>query len=158
MKKNNKGKSGQVEIIEGLERAKEIQRMQYDYFKYLIPLSTGSILILIAFIEKVLRDPLIYIEIILLLSLTGFVVTIISSLWALPSAVNMITYINKSQQIILNTKGLEAEKLKGEAKEQSEKIGETLDKIGKHNKWAQLSFSISIALIWAGIVIYFLGS
>ena len=44
-------------IYESLEKIKEVDRLQYDYFKHFTTLNTASILIIVAFIEKIFNYP-----------------------------------------------------------------------------------------------------
>jgi hypothetical protein len=78
-------------LTESMEKMKEVQRIQYDYFKHLTTLSTGSILIIVAFLEKVFSEPTgIFLSII---SIIALALCLIGSLLALPLPANIIMYI-----------------------------------------------------------------
>jgi hypothetical protein len=78
-------------LTESMEKMKEVQRIQYNYFKHLTTLSTGSILIIVAFLEKVFSEPTgIFLSII---SIIALALCLIGSLLALPLPANIIMYI-----------------------------------------------------------------
>ncbi len=141
--------SNRNEVIEWMERMKEVQRIQYDYFKYLITLSTGSILIIIAILEKVFSDPRKLVMVLIMISMAGFAVTIIFSLCALPNTGNMILYINGLQRAV-------ADHDEKEAKKYEKKIDAALDSI-KILDWIVFSSYISgivVLLISAGFYFF----
>ena len=79
---------GNERRLDELEKLKDVQRIEFDYFKHLSTLSTGSTMILIAFIEKAFRCP--RVEILALLSVICFAVCMVFSLMALQSANNLV--------------------------------------------------------------------
>lgn len=84
--------SVQIEnALELMEQLKEVQRIRYDYFKHLTTLSTGTILIIIAFLEKIFTDP--RGTVFALISIIAFVFCLVASLWTLPRLGNVIMEI-----------------------------------------------------------------
>ena len=80
------------DTIEFFEQMKEIQRIQYDYFKHLTTLSSGAILIVVAFIGQVFNHSVgIFFA---FASIIAFILALAISLWALPLPGNTILYIN----------------------------------------------------------------
>ncbi len=137
-----------MEVIEWLERMKEVQRIQYDYCKHLITLGTGSILILIAFLEKVFANPETWILVVFYGSIVGFTVTIIFSLYALPNTGNTILYVNGLQRAVM-------ENNEEKKKEFNDKIDIALDSIGIFSRGAYISYTIGIAMLLIGAGLYF---
>ena len=126
------------------EKTKELPRMQYDYFKHLTTLSTGSILIIVAFLEKVFNEP--RGSIVVVISLICFAFCLIGSLLALPLTGNVIMYITFCK----------IEALKGnekKAKEFGKKGEDSLKEIGIYDDVSRYSFLAGIIafLIFAGI-------
>lgn len=135
-------------LIEWMERMKEVQRMQYDYFKFLITLSTGSILIIIAILEKVLTDPQILVKVLNMISIVGFAATIIFSLGALPNTGNVILYINALQKP-------EIEKDEKKKKEYEDKIDKALNSIGISDRIIFYSYTSGIVVLLISVGLYF---
>lgn len=135
-------------IIEWMERMKEVQRIQYDYFKYLISLSTGSILIIIAILEKVFTSPQTLVVALIMISMVGFAVTIIFSLCALPNLGNIILYINGLQKAVMIND-------KKEAKDNQEKIEAALDKLKTHDRGVFWSYVSGIVILLISVGLYF---
>ena len=140
--------SNRNEMIEWIERMKEVQRIQYDYFKYLITLSTGSILIIIAILEKVFSDPQTLVVALIMISMTGFAVTIIFSLCTLPNLANIIMYINGLQKALM----ISDEK---EAKGYEDKIDAALDKLKILDRGVFWSYVSGIVVLLVSVGLYF---
>jgi len=147
-----------MEIKEALkdwiEKMKEIQRLQYDYFKFLIPLSTGSIFILIAFIEKVLLDINTCEKVIIFLSLLAFLITIIFSLCTLPVIINMIMYLTGIQKSTIDDNITKEDEK--EAYNLYGKFQEALDHVKNKNTVALISYIIGISFILITVLIRFI--
>jgi len=84
-------------LIEWMDKLKSVFQLQYDYFKYLIPLSTGSILILMAFMENIFTNLNVSIKIFIFISFFGFLLTIAFSLVALPISIKLIQDMTLTQ-------------------------------------------------------------
>ena len=136
------------EFIGWMERMKEVQRIQYDYFKYLITLSTGSILIIIGILEKVFTCPQTLVKVLIMISITGFAVTIIFSLSALPNLGNIIMYINGLQKALM----FNDEK---DAKRYQKNIDEALDKLKRLDRGTFWSYVSGIAILLISVGLYF---
>jgi|GEM_PF-1623427 len=137
-----------------IEKMKEIQRLQYDYFKFLIPLSTGSIFILIAFIEKVLLDINTCEKVIIFLSLLAFLITIIFSLCTLPVIINMIMYLTGIQKSTIDDNITKEDEK--EAYNLYGKFQEALDHVKNKNTVALISYIIGISFILITVLIRFI--
>ena len=133
---------------------KEIQRLQYDYFKFLIPLSTGSIFILIAFIEKVLLDINTCEKVIIFLSLLAFLITIIFSLCTLPVIINMIMYLTGIQKSTIDDNITKEDEK--EAYNLYGKFQEAVDHVKNKNTVALISYIIGISFILITVLIRFI--
>jgi len=139
-------------LITWLEKMKEVQRIQYDYFKYLITLSTGSILIIIVIMEKVFTNPQPNLMKLVMISLSGFAVAIIFSLGALPDTANLIMYINALQKAEMYRDKKEKEKMQ---KKYNKKINTALNNI-KIFSWGVFCFyTLSIMALLVSVFIYF---
>ena len=122
--------------IEFTEKLKEFHRMQFDYFKLLTTLSSGSVLVMLAFLNEAFNIPKVGIIIILIC----FMTTLVSSLIALPSFGNVIMYITMFQKAIID------EKI-GEIAEAYEKIcqgNSNLKIIDNISRWAFVAGILSI--------------
>ncbi|EPS8832808.1 hypothetical protein BBM13_10810 [Vibrio parahaemolyticus] len=73
--------SSQTERVEATPAQQESAKLAYDLFKHLTTLSTGSLLVIVAFIEKVYSSP----KAMYLVSgsLVFFILTIILAVWNL---------------------------------------------------------------------------
>lgn len=145
------------EILETLEKLKEIQRMEFDYFKHLSTLSTGSILILVAFFEKVFSVPIG--EAWIVVSVICFVLCIAGSLLAMPSASNIVLYTTGIRMVLVSREEdtEEAkEKAKKKALEGMNKINDAFDSLKIYDRvtrWLFLAGLVTL-LIFAGINFY----
>jgi len=145
------------EILETLEKLKEIQRMEFDYFKHLGTLSTGSILILVAFFEKVFSDPTG--EAWIVLSVICFVLCIADSLLAMPSASNIVLYTIGIRMVLVSG-GEDTEEVKEKAKKEVEKamdkINDAFDSLKIYDRVTRWSFLVGLIafLIFAGVNFY----
>jgi len=79
------------------ERMKEIQRIQYDYFKYIIWLSSGAIVLVLSFLDKIMLNLLSWHKVLLFLSIIFFILVVLFSLSAMRAAGNAILYVNGMQ-------------------------------------------------------------
>jgi len=138
------------EVIEWMERMKEVQRIQYDYFKYLITLSTGSILIIIAILEKVFTNPQILVIVLIMISMVGFAATIIFSLCALPNTGNMILYISGLQKAVVDHN----EKMKKDFEDKIDRALEGIKIFGRGVFWSYIS-GILVLLASAGFYFFY---
>lgn len=125
------------EIIESLEKLKEVQRIQYDYFKHQTTLSIGSILIIVAFLEKVFSTP--ECIVLALISIISLALCLIGSLWILPETTNIIMYITG----IRIAKAGEDEK---QANVLNEKINASLGNINKYSWFTRITFLLGIVM------------
>jgi len=145
------------EILETLEKLKEIQRMEFDYFKHLGTLSTGSILILVAFFEKVFSDPTG--EAWIVISVICFVLCIADSLLAMPSASNIVLYTIGIRMVLVSG-GEDTEEVKEKAKKEVEKamdkINDAFDSLKIYDRVTRWSFLVGLIafLIFAGVNFY----
>jgi len=143
------------ELLDVLERMKEIQRMEFDYFKHLTTLSTGVILIIVAFIEKVFTKP--QMIPVAMISIFCFLVCVVGSLLALPLAGNIVLYSTGIRTVAVSIRGEEDEgvweKAKKKALEGLDKICNALDSLGCYDKITRWFFiaGIVIFLIFTGI-------
>ena len=80
------------EAIEVLEKLKEVLKYRYDYFKHLTTLNAGSILIIIALLKGIFKEPK-GIEIILV-SIVCFVLSLVCSLTIMTMIGNLVLYIS----------------------------------------------------------------
>jgi hypothetical protein len=150
------------ELNECMEKLKEVQRLQYDYFKFLITLCGSGFLIMIAFIEKVFEKP--DCVILAIISVLSFAFCILGSVLALPVTGNIILYMTNIQmismrQIILTGPKKESEE---EAKKREEEANDLLNKIHKQlnnikrfDWWTKNSFLIGMFTSLFFIVINF---
>ncbi len=136
------------ELFESLEKMKEVQRIVYDYFKHLTTLSTGLILIIVAFLEKVFSDPIGITYVVI--SVICFALCLIGSLLALPSAGNIIMYMSAMRII---AQGKDAEKAIEEIEKIIKGINKTVDRMKIYDHVTRYSFLAGIIafLIFAGI-------
>jgi len=79
------------ETLEALETLKEVLKYPYDYIKHMTILSSGSILIIIAILEGVFKEPK---DIgIVMASIVSFVLSLICSLILMSIIANLVLYI-----------------------------------------------------------------
>ena len=138
------------EVLDMLEKMKEIQRMEFDYFKHLTTLSAGSILILVAFLEKVFSNPIGKAWVVV--SVCCFVLCLISSLRALPSAANIVLYTTGIRMVLISG-GEDVKKAEAKVKEGLKKINKALGLLKIYDRVTGYSFQAGIIafLIFAGI-------
>lgn len=146
------------ELFNELERMKEIQRMEFDYFKHLTTLCTGLILILVAFLEKVFTEP--QVIALAIISIVCFLVCVVGSLMALPLASNIVLYVTGIRMVAVSIRGEVDEKVWEKAKVKSEeglnKISGALGSLHMYDlvtKWFFIA-GIVIFLIFAGINLF----
>lgn len=89
-----------TERLNWLERMKEVQRIQYDYFKFLIGLCSGIMALIIAFIKEIFQR--LDNSWLVIVSLACLAVCIIISLLSLQMASNVILYINGLQLSLID--------------------------------------------------------
>ena len=132
------------ELVTTMEQLKETQRMQFDYFKHLTTLSTGSILIIIALLEKVFIDP----EGIILsvLSIVVLAICLLGSLWAMPICGNIVLYTTGLRTII--TVGDK------DAEDRIKDANEFTKNISKSLKWIGILDNISRYSFLSGIILF----
>lgn len=129
------------ELKESLERMKEVQRIQFDYFKHVTTLSTGTILIMIALLEKVIVDP--KITILAIFSIVSFSICLFSSFWVMPVPGNIIQYI-ASLPIITVVGNKSAEEREIDLENYIDKISSSLKVIGRFSNIARYFFLAGI--------------
>ena len=134
-------------LLEPLENLKDVQNMEFGYFRHLSTLSTGSTLILIAFIEKVFSCP--RVEVLALLSVICFALCLVLSLKALQSANNLVLVPIGIKMIFVTRNANEEEKV---TKKKAEKVQEGMDKIIKAFGLLGRFDKVTIWLFIAGIV------
>ncbi len=139
------------ELLETLEKLKEIQRMEFDYFKHLTTLSTGSILVLVAFLEKVFSCP--RGEVWALASIGCFALCVIGSLLALPSAGNIVLYTTGIRMVLVSVRAGEEEKAKEDVEKGLEKMNKAFNSMKFYDHFTRIVFFAGLAsfLIFAGI-------
>lgn len=134
-------------LLEPLEKFKDIQKMEFGYFRHLSTLSTGSTLILIAFFEKVFSCP--KFKGWALTSVICFALCLVLSLKALQSANNLVLVPIGIKMIFVTRNADEEEKV---TKKKAEKVQEGMDKITKALKLLGRFDKVTIWLFIAGIV------
>ncbi|MQY59834.1 MAG: hypothetical protein GH144_09580 [Clostridia bacterium] len=136
------------ELLESMEKMKEVQRIVYDYFKHLTTLSTGLILIIVAFLEKVFSDPIGIPYVVI--SVICFALCLIGSLLALPSPGNIILYMTAMR---ISLQGEDAEKAIKEGDKTMKVINKTVNRMKIYDHVTRYSFLAGIIafLIFAGI-------
>jgi hypothetical protein len=157
-------------LIESMEKLKEVHRIQYDYFKFLITVCGSGFLIMIAFFEKVFEKP--DCVILAIISILGFALCILGSVLALPVTGNIILYMTNIQ--IISARQListgptkeseeEAKKKEEETKKSLKEANHLLDKINGQLKkirifdwWTRISFLTGMITLLFFVVINFL--
>lgn len=135
--------------LEWIERMKEVQRIQYDYFKHLTTLGSGSALFTIAFWEKLFMAAEPAARICGFVSILLFACTIVLALSALPIIGNIILYINGVQKAQINND-------QKARREMVEKIGKSLDKMHRLDNLSIFAYCFGILslIIYAAINIF----
>ena len=90
---SNKIKEG-LEVIEEL---KDVVKHQYDYYKHMTIINSGSILVIIALFEGVFKDPK-GIEIIII-SIVSFVVSLVCSLEIMSMIGTLVLYFTEIHRV-----------------------------------------------------------
>jgi len=127
-------------LLESMDKMKETQRIQYDYFKHLTTLSTGSILIIVAFLEKVFSFPsLIGLS---MASVTSLAFCLVGSLLAMPSPGNVIMYISGMEMMYHSGDENAVWNL-------NEKLSGSMDTISCFDKITKTTFLLGIGLFLA---------
>ncbi len=139
------------ELLDMLEKLKEIQRMEFDYFKHLTTLSTGSILVLVAFLEKVFSKPMG--EGWALASIGCFALCVIGSLLALPSAANIVLYTTGIRMIFVSAGKGDEEKAKEGVEKGLKKINDAFGSMKFYDHFTRIVFFAGLIslLIFAGM-------
>lgn len=127
-------------IYESLEKIKEVDRLQYDYFKHFTTLNTASILIIVAFIEKIFNYPD-YI-IIAFISIASLAISLIGSLWVMAVPINIILY-KIGSRIEMELGQRDEETLK-KIKELENKVDKSYGIIKRYDFITKISFLIGI--------------
>lgn len=121
---------------------KEVQRIQYDYFKHMSTLCSGLIIIIPAF---VIKGPLGCIDsVFMILSLICFATCLAAAVHALPAPGNAILYIVKVSILMWHREKNKISKYEG-------KFDEALDQIAKHSKITKWSFLAGMLLLLISI-------
>jgi len=102
---SNKIKEG-LEVIEEL---KDVVKHQYDYYKHMTIINSGSILVIIALFEGVFKDPK-GIEIIII-SIASFVVSLVCSLEIMSTIGNLVLNLTEIHGISITQNKDEANKI-----------------------------------------------
>lgn len=134
-------------LLKSIDKMKEVQRLQYDYFKHLTTISTGSILIIVAFLEKVFSSP--HLIGLAVASIISLAFCLVGSLLAMPSPGNLIMYISGIELMYHSEDEKEVWSL-------SEKISNSLDTIKFFDRTTQITFLLGIGLFLAFAVFNFL--
>jgi len=79
------------EAVEILEKLKEVLKYHYDYYKHMTTLNAGSILIIIAVLEGIFKEPKGII--IILISIGFFVLSLLCSLIIMSMTGNLVLYV-----------------------------------------------------------------
>jgi hypothetical protein len=141
---------GAMVDLEHLERMKESQRMQFDYFKHLTTLSSGSIAVVATLLAKVFPSATSFA--LPILSLLSFFVCITVSLWAMTAAGNAILYLTGTG-IIASSTVKNPQELEINRQEYDDKFNKALDKIGCYDKITMGTFLIGVALFLVFVAI-----
>jgi superoxide dismutase len=86
-------------FLDFLDKLRDVQKLQYDYFKYMTSLCTGSILIIIAFHEKVF-EKLNY-PALIGVSLSLIALSLFSALIVMANEGNLIMYITEMHSCLI---------------------------------------------------------
>lgn len=137
------------EIFDSMERMKETQRLQYDYFKHLTTLSVTSIGVIVAVIKL---DAISKFHILAGFSIFGFLVCLVAALWAMPISTNSILYLT-GIRIITTSTIKSPEERKADFEEFSANYTKTLGRIGFSDHLTRWTFlaGVLIFLAFAGL-------
>lgn len=143
--------------LNDLEKYKDVQKVAFDYFKHLSTLSTGSILILIAFLEKVFSCP--RVEFLALISIGCFALCLVLSLDALQSANNLVICPKGIGTIFATRNADEEEEV---TKKRAEGVQDGMEKIikafgllGRYDKDTKKLFILGIGFLLVFVLINF---
>jgi hypothetical protein len=134
-------------LLEPLENLKDVQKMEFGYFRHLATMSTGSILILIAFLEKVFSFP--QFKGWALASLGCFALCLLYSLMALQSANNLVLVPIGIRMIYATRNADEKEEV---TKKKAKEVQKGLDKIQRALRLLGRYDKATICLFIAGFV------
>lgn len=146
-----------VRRLNDLKEYKDVQKVTFAYFKHLSTLSTGSILILIAFLEKVFSCP--RVEFLALISIGCFAWCLVLSLGALQSANNLVIVTRGMGTIYATRNPNETEKvikLRAEGvHDGTEKIIEAFGLLRRRDKSTKTIFLFGIGFLLIFVLINF---
>ena len=131
-------------LLEPLEKMKGIQKMEFGYFKHLSTLSTCSIMILIAFLEKVFSCP--QGEGWAIVSIICFALCVIGSLLALQSSNNLVLCPLGIRMILVSGRA--------EEKKAKKKMEDGFKKINKSFNLLSIYDKVTIGLFIAGLIAF----
>jgi len=141
-------KVGTEKLLEPLEEFKDVQKMEFGYFRHIATLSTGSTAILLTFFGKLYRYP--FVVEVAGLSIICFASCLVLSLMALQSANNLVLCsISIKMVFVTRTADEEDEVIEKKAKD----VQKGLDKISKALGLLGFYDKATIWLFIAGIVL-----
>lgn len=140
MNNNDSHTNKENQRIASAERMKEIQRIQYDYFKYFITLSSSGIALAFAFLERIVAQLSCWQRVLLFISLFLFFLVIIFSLQAMKAAGNAIQYLAAIQFDDID----ESSAIKYESK-----FVKSLGIISFHDKLTMYFFIVGVFLLFS---------
>lgn len=135
-------------LLMSIDRFKEVQRLQYDYFKHLTTLSVGSIGVIATLVLKALPEPRCIA--LLIISIVSFFLCLLVSLWALTAPGNAILYMAGIQAYAAVTPE-DPQKHKGDVEKESKKFEKSLDQIHCFDIFTKILFLLGVVLF----LIYF---
>ena len=131
------------EIIEAMEKSKEVQRIQYDYFKHLTTLNIGSIGVAVALFAKLESPPKCLA--LLIISLLCFFSGIIIALWGMKAAGNAILYVCGIRILWASTKKNTQETM-SKVEEMRDNFDAMLDRIHHYDQVTKIALIQGILL------------
>lgn len=131
------------ELVESMEKMKEVQRIQYDYFKHLTTLNAGSIGIAVAFISRLSSAS--HCFALAILSLLSFFSGIIVALCGMIAAGNAIQYTCGIRVIWAAQKNDPEEAVK-RVEEMQIKFDTMLDRIHVYDKFTMIALVSGILM------------
>jgi len=137
-------------LLMSVDRLKEVQRIQYDYFKHLTTLSVGSIGVIATLVLKVLPEP--KCMVLLIISIISFFLCLLASLWALTAPGNAILYMVGIQTYAAAAPE-NPERHKEAVEKESRKLENSLNQIKFFDIFTKIFFLVGIVvfLVYVGV-------
>jgi hypothetical protein len=130
-------------LLISMDKLKEVQRIQYDYFKHLTTLSVGSIGVIATLVLKIMPEPKCIV--LLIISLMSFLLCLLASLWACTAPGNAILYIVGIQTYAAASPE-DPQKNKGAVEKESRKLEKSLDQIKFFDIFTKIVFLIGVVV------------